>query len=187
MCKKYILGTHYLWGHLNILGKLSMKEILNGVWQNRFEQLLGVNWKDKKKWGNHIQPAAWNKHGGGVKTEKIQYTKGAFHSTQNFGNFGWLIKWNGPFRFGLIGMFVTSFEGGPLWPVRLSRSVRPKCLILFDKIFVPSIALLYPAYKNNNQTRGTIPLGSWNFWNFKPEFLLNGKSPRTHPGKWFSI
>ena len=24
------------------------------------------------------------------------------------------IKWNGPFRFGLSGIFGTSFEGGPL-------------------------------------------------------------------------
>ena len=39
---------HCLLGHLNILGKLTMKEILNGVWQNRFEQLLGTNWKVKK-------------------------------------------------------------------------------------------------------------------------------------------
>ena len=39
---------------------------------------------------------------------------GAFHSTQNSGNFGWYIKWNGPFRFGPTGIFGTSFEGGPL-------------------------------------------------------------------------
>ena len=49
--------------------------------------------------------------------------------------------------------------------------------------------LLSPAYKDNNQTRGglgrvsvagmyrTVPLGTWNFLNFKPEFLLNGKHP----------
>ena len=39
---------------------------------------------------------------------------GAFHSTQNSGNFGWYIKGNEPFRFGRIGIFGTSFEGGPL-------------------------------------------------------------------------
>ena len=27
------------------------------------------------------------------------------------------MKWNGPFRFGPTGIFRTSFEGGPLWPV----------------------------------------------------------------------
>ena len=30
---------------------------------------------------------------------------GAFHSTQNF---GWGVKWNGPFRFGPTGIFGTS-------------------------------------------------------------------------------
>ena len=39
--------------------------------------------------------------------------QGAFHSTQNSGNSGWFIKWNGPFRFGPTGIFGTSFEGGP--------------------------------------------------------------------------
>jgi len=57
---------------------------------------------------------------------------GAFHSTQNSGNFGCYIKWNGPFRFGPTGIFGTSFEG----------------------VVVPSTALLYPACKNNNQARG---------------------------------
>ena len=41
-------------------------------------------------------------------------SEGAFHSTQNSGNFGWYIKWNGPFQFGPTGIFRTSFEGGPL-------------------------------------------------------------------------
>ena len=43
---------------------------------------------------------------------------------------------------------------------------------------VPSTALLYPAYKNNNQPECTVPLGKWNFRNFELEFLLNGKRPR---------
>ena len=29
--------------------------------------------------------------------------KGAFNSTQKSGNFGWFIKWKGPFRFGPTG------------------------------------------------------------------------------------
>ena len=79
-------------------------------------------------------------------------TWGAFHSTQNSGNFGWYIKWKGPFRFSPTVIFGTSFECGPLCPVRLSLSVGPKCPFPFDKIVVPSTAHLYPAYKNNNQT-----------------------------------
>ena len=39
---------------------------------------------------------------------------GAFHSDQNSGNFSWYTKWNGPFGFGLTGIFGTSFEGRPL-------------------------------------------------------------------------
>ena len=36
--------------------------------------------------------------------------RGAFHSPQNFGNFGWYIKCNGPFRFGPTGIFGNSFD-----------------------------------------------------------------------------
>ena len=71
-----------------------------------------------------------------------------------------MIKRNRPFRFGPTGMFGASFEGGPLWPVWLFRSVGPKCPFPFDKIAVPRIALCYPACKiackNNNQTLGGL-------------------------------
>ena len=86
---------------------------------------------------------------------------GAFHSTQNFRIFDWYNKWNGPFRFRLTGIFGTSFEGGPLWPVWSFRSVGPKCPFPFDKIVVPSTAVLYPAYKNNNQTRSLRKQPHW--------------------------
>ena len=82
--------------------------------------------------------------------------KSAFHSTQNSRNFCWYITLNGPFRFGPTRIFETTFESGPLWPVRLSRSVGPKCPFPFDTIVVPRTALLYPTYKNNNQTRGVL-------------------------------
>ena len=78
--------------------------------------------------------------------------KAVFHSTQNSGNF----KCNGPCRFGPTGKFGTSFEGGSLWPVRLSLSVEPKCPSPFVKIVVPITAVLYPAFKNNNQSRGCL-------------------------------
>ena len=58
---------------------------------------------------------------------------GAFHSTQNSGNYRWYIKWNGPFRLGPNEIFGTSLEGGP---------------VAFDEIVVPSTALSHPAYKN---------------------------------------
>ena len=56
------------------------------------------------------------------------------------------------FQFGLTWIFGTSSEGGPLWPVWSFWLVRQKCLLPFDKIVVPSTALLYSAYRKNNQT-----------------------------------
>ena len=72
-------------------------------------------------------------------------------------------------------IFGTSFEVGPHWPARLFRSVGPKCPVPFDKIVVPSTVLLYSATKRAVawvgylQPGGTVPLGRWNFRNFKPE------------------
>ena len=47
-------------------------------------------------------------------------------------------------------------ERCPFWPFRSFRSVGPKCPFPFDTIVVPRTALLYPTYKNNNQTRGFL-------------------------------
>ena len=83
------------------------------------------------------------------KNSRSSFKKGAFHSTQNSRNFGWFIKWNGPFRFGPTEIFGTSFEvfeGGPLWPVWSLRSVGPKCRFPFAKIVVPSTALFHPVW-----------------------------------------
>ena len=73
--------------------------------------------------------------------------------------------------------------------ISVGWSLGPKCPFPFDKIVVPTTALLYPAYKNKNQTRSGLgqvcatgmyhPLGTWNFRNFKPEFFLNRKHHRT--------
>ena len=85
-------------------------------------------------------------------TALSRVSRGAFHLTQNSGNFGWHIKWNGPFRFGPTGIFGTSLKVVHFDRSRhFGRSVGP-----FDKIVVPSTALLHPAYKNNNQTRGSL-------------------------------
>ena len=42
------------------------------------------------------------------------------------------------------------------WSGYLCRSVGLKCPVPFDKLVVPSITLLYPPYKNNNQTRSGL-------------------------------
>ena len=67
------------------------------------------------------------------------------------GNFGWYIKWKGPFRFGLTELFGTSFEGGPLWPVgrwywnvpfltKLSSPVPLFCILLTRTITKRAVA-----------------------------------------------
>ena len=116
-------------------------------------------------------------------------TMGAFHSTQKSGNFGWYTKWNGPFRFGPTGIVGTSFEGGLVWPVWSFRSVGPKCLFPFNLTKLSSTAPLCCILLTRTITKRavvwvrpvqpecTAPLGTWNFWNFKPEFSLNGKCP----------
>ena len=64
---------------------------------------------------------------------------------------------NGTDHFGLVrpeysgpALKVVNFDPSGYF----GRSVGPKCSFLFDNIVVPSTALLYPAYKNNNETRG---------------------------------
>ena len=80
---------------------------------------------------------------------------GTFHSTQNFGSFSWYIKWNRPFQFALTNEYsgpalkVVHFN----WSGHFGWSVGPKCPFAFDKIVVPSTTLIYPTYKNNNQTQ----------------------------------
>ena len=48
-------------------------------------------------------------------------------------------------QFILTRIFEVSFEGGPILLVWVFWQVRPKCPFHFDKTFVPSNGLLYPA------------------------------------------
>ena len=92
------------------------------------------------------------------------------------------------FWFGLTGLFGTSFEGGPLWPVWSFQSVGPKCPFPFDKIVISSTALLYPAHKNNNQTWGGLgrvcatrmyrSIGQAKFPKFKTGIFVEWEAPR---------
>ena len=88
------------------------------------------------RWGGKVEVTKKTNNADQVRG----FTRGAFHSAQHFRNFR--LKSNGTDHFG---------------------SVRQEYLTR-DKIVVPSTALLYPAYKNNNQTRSglgqvcTIPL-----------------------------
>ena len=79
-------------------------------------------------------------------------------------------------------------EGGALWPVWSFRSVGPKSPFPFDKIVVPSTVLLFPAYKNNNQTCGGLgwvcatgmycSIGQVEFPKFQTRIFLNWKAPQ---------
>ena len=99
---------------------------------------------------NHFQLLVWY----GLQTLQIWHKGHVPNPNSRY--FGWYIKWNRPFRFGMTGIFRTSFDSGPLWLVWSFRSVGPKCPFPLDKIVVPITALLYPAYKNNNQTHGGL-------------------------------
>ena len=108
---------------------------------------------------------------------------GAFHSTQNYGNFGWYIKWNGPFpeysgpalkvilfdRSGYIGRLDRNV------PFHLTKLLSP--VPLFCILLTRTITKRAEAWVGSVQPECTVPLGTWNFRNFKPEFLLNGKRP----------
>ena len=92
-----------------------------------------------------------------------------------------------PNRTDHVGPIGTSFKGGPLWPVCSFLSVGPKCPFPFDKIVVHSAALLHPAYKNNNQTRGGLgrvcPTGMYSsighvkFLKFQTGIFVEWKAP----------
>ena len=88
-------------------------------------------------------------------------------------------------------IFGSSFEGGSLWPVGLSRSVGPKCLFPFDKIVVSSTAFSYPAYKNYNQARGCLgrvwatrmyrSIEHVEFPKFQNRIFVEWKAPHVYP------
>lgn len=72
----------------------------------------------------------------------------------------------------LIGLVISIRE------TEVSLSIWQNCC--------PNTPLFYPAYKTNNQPNAQWPRsglfnrnvsGTWNFRNFKPEFLLNGRRP----------
>ena len=115
---------------------------------------------------------------------------GDFHSTQNPGEFGWYIKWNGAFRFGPTGMLETCFEGCLLWPVWSFPSVGPKCPFPFDKWKGRTRTI--NKQTTNIQTRGGLcqvcATGRESSAISNRNFLLKGKRQGFQQGQWsFSI
>ena len=115
--------------------------------------------------------------------------KGTFHWTQNSGNFGWFIKINGIDYFGLVwpeysepALMVVHFDwsGHFGWsdqkvPFHLTKLLSP--VPLFCILLTRTITKRIVAWVRSVQPECTVPLGTWNFRNFKPDFLLNGKRP----------
>ena len=106
---------------------------------------------------------------------------GAFHSTQNSGNFDWYInhfdlirpEYSGPalkvVHFDWSGYLGRSDRNVPFHLTKLLSPVPLFCILLTRTIkravdWVGSV-----------QPECTVPLGTWNFRNFRWEFFLNGK------------
>ena len=107
---------------------------------------------------------------------------GAFHSTQNSGNFGWYKEVgasNGTVHFGLhgpTGIFGTSSKGLTEMSLSMSQNCCPqyRSFILFARTITKHTV----AWVGSVQPEFTVPLrGMRNFRNFKPDLLLNGKRP----------
>ena len=60
-------------------------------------------------------------------------------------------------------------------PFHLTKLLFP--VSIFCLLFTRTITERAAAWVGSVQSKWTVPLGAWNFWNFKPEFLLNGKRP----------
>ena len=101
---------------------------------------------------------------------------GAFHSTQNF---GWGVKWNGPFRFGPTGIFGTSLVkvvhfdrsshfGRSDRNVPFHLTVPLFCILLTRTITKRAVAWVAL------QSECPVPLRTRNFRNFRPELPGGG-------------
>ena len=109
------------------------------------------------------------------------YDLGCFPFSPKFWKCQLEIKLNAPFWFSPTGITTMA---NPL--ILISHT---KCPFPFDNFLwlspVPLFGILLTrtitkclvAWVWSVQPEGTVPFGTWNFWNFKLEFLLNGKGP----------
>ena len=74
------------------------------------------------------------------------------------------------------GHFCRSDRNVPFHLTKLLSPVPHFCILL-----TRTITKRAEAWVGSVQPEFTVPLGTWNFRNFKPEFLLNGKRP------WFQL
>ena len=76
-------------------------------------------------------------------------------------------------HFNRSGHFGRSDRNAPFHLTKLLFPVTLFCILLTRTITRRAVARV-----GSVQPECTVPLGTWNFRNFKPEFLLNGKRPR---------
>ena len=73
-------------------------------------------------------------------------------------------------HFDQSGHFGRSDRNVPFHSTKLLSPVSIFCLLL-----TRTITERAAAWVGSVQAKWIVPLGAWNFWNFKQEFLLNGK------------
>ena len=97
-----------------------------------------------------------------------------------------IMEWTIPFQFNQ-NIWDHFWKWSTLTSLVISVGWTKMSVIPFDKIVVPSTALLYPGlstitkyavpWLGSVEPKYTVPLGTWNFRNFKTNFSLNGKHP----------
>ena len=70
-------------------------------------------------------------------------------------------------------------------PFHLTKLLSP--VPLFWILLTKTITKRAVAWVGSVQPECTVPLGTWNFRNFKPEFLINGKCPRGYLKSLFRL
>ena len=77
-------------------------------------------------------------------------------------------------HFDRSGHFDLSDRNVSFHLAKLLFSIPLSCILLTRTITKRAVAV---AWVGSEQPECTVPLGAWNFRNFKTEFLLNGKRP----------
>ena len=99
-----------------------------------------------------------------VRIAVIEGNMGRFPFSPKFRKFRLEIKWKEPFQFCLTGIFGITFV--PLHWTKLLSPVPLFCILLTRTIIRRAVA-----WVGSVQPESTVPLGTWNFRNFKPEFF----------------
>lgn len=110
------------------------------------------------------------------------YDLGCFPFSPKFGEFRLEIKSNAPFWFSPTGITTLTnplilISHTKLCPFPFDNFLWLSLVPLFGILLTRTITKCAVAWVWSVQPECTVPLGTWNFWNFKLDFLLNGKGP----------